>query len=183
MIWVWFFFTVTQCDISRDLYAPGIGNFIMLSLEESACHCVIIGRSSTLCGSDPDKSELFETEWHIYVRKKCIDVLVKHSIIGSDNGLSPVRHQAIIWTNAGLLSIGPLGTYFSEILSIIHRFSLKECISNCHLQNGSHFVSTSVCLYHKEYMQLSNLLMYYNYLKSIVCLIPGYVLSSSQLEQ
>ena len=28
----------------------------------------------------------------------------------------PIRHQAIIWTNAGLLSIGALGTNFSEIL-------------------------------------------------------------------
>ena len=36
-------------------------------------------------------------------------------IIGSVNGLSPVRHQAITWTNAGLLSIELLGTYFSEI--------------------------------------------------------------------
>ena len=36
--------------------------------------------------------------------------------IGSDNGLSPIRRQAIIWTNAGLLSIGPLGTNFSEVL-------------------------------------------------------------------
>ena len=34
--------------------------------------------------------------------------------IGSDNGLSPIRRQAIIWTNAGLLSIGPLGTIFGE---------------------------------------------------------------------
>ena len=25
--------------------------------------------------------------------------------VGSDNGLPPVRHQAIIWTNAGLLLI------------------------------------------------------------------------------
>ena len=36
--------------------------------------------------------------------------------IGSDNGLSPIRWQAIIWTNAGLLSIEPLGTNFIEIL-------------------------------------------------------------------
>ena len=35
-------------------------------------------------------------------------------IVGSDNGLSPDRRQAIIWTNAVLLSIGPLKTYFSE---------------------------------------------------------------------
>ena len=34
---------------------------------------------------------------------------------GSANGLSPVRRQAITWTNADLLSIGPLGTNFSEI--------------------------------------------------------------------
>ena len=29
------------------------------------------------------------------------------AIIGSDNGLSPGRRQAIIWTNAGILFIGP----------------------------------------------------------------------------
>ena len=31
------------------------------------------------------------------------------TIIGWDNGLSPGRRQAIIWTNAGILLIGPLG--------------------------------------------------------------------------
>ena len=36
----------------------------------------------------------------------------KLTIIGSDNGLSPGRRQAIIWTNAGILLIGPLGTNF-----------------------------------------------------------------------
>ena len=34
----------------------------------------------------------------------------KLTIIGSDNGLSPGRRQAIIWTNAGILLIGTLGT-------------------------------------------------------------------------
>ena len=38
------------------------------------------------------------------------------TIICSDNGLSPGRRQAIIWTNAGILLIGPLGTNFIEIL-------------------------------------------------------------------
>ena len=33
-------------------------------------------------------------------------------IIGSDNGLSPGRRQAIIWTNAGILLTGLLGTNF-----------------------------------------------------------------------
>ena len=48
------------------------------------------------------------------------------TIIGSDNSLSPGRHQAIIWTNAGLLLIGPLGTNFSEILIEILTFSFKK---------------------------------------------------------
>ena len=38
------------------------------------------------------------------------------TITGSGNGLSPGRRQAITWTNAGILLIGPLGTNFSEIL-------------------------------------------------------------------
>ena len=50
----------------------------------------------------------------------------KLTIIGSDNGLSPGRRQAIINTNAGILLIGPLGTNFSEILSEIHSFSFKK---------------------------------------------------------
>ena len=48
------------------------------------------------------------------------------TIIGSDKGLSPGRRQAIIWTNAGILLIGPLGTNFSEILIQIKIFSFKK---------------------------------------------------------
>ena len=36
-------------------------------------------------------------------------------MIGSDGGLSHGWHQAIIWTNAGILLIGTLGINFSEI--------------------------------------------------------------------
>ena len=50
----------------------------------------------------------------------------KLASIASDSGLSPGRRQAIIWNNAGLLLIGPLGTYFSEILIEIPTFSLKK---------------------------------------------------------
>ena len=50
----------------------------------------------------------------------------KLTIIGSDNGLSPGRHQAIIRTNAGILLIGPLGTNFSEILITIETFLFKK---------------------------------------------------------
>ena len=50
----------------------------------------------------------------------------KFSILSSDNGLSPGRRQSTIWTNAGLLLIGPLGTNFNEILINIHTFSSKK---------------------------------------------------------
>ena len=50
----------------------------------------------------------------------------KTTIIGSDNGLAPGRRQAIIWTNAGILSIGLLGTNFIEILIGIQTFSFKK---------------------------------------------------------
>ena len=50
----------------------------------------------------------------------------KLTIIGPDNGLSPGRRQAIIWTNAGILLFGPLGTNFSEILIGIQTFSFKK---------------------------------------------------------
>ena len=48
------------------------------------------------------------------------------TIIGSDNGLLLERRQVIIWTNAGILLIAPLGTNFSEILIEIQTFSLKK---------------------------------------------------------
>ena len=39
----------------------------------------------------------------------------KQTIIGSDNGVSPGRRQASIWTNDEILLIEPLGIKFSEI--------------------------------------------------------------------
>ena len=53
--------------------------------------------------------------------------------IVSDNGLSPGRCQAIIWTNAGVLLIEPLATNFSEILIGIHIFSFNKI----HLKKSS----------------------------------------------
>ena len=50
----------------------------------------------------------------------------KLTIIGSDNGLSTGRRQAIVWFNAGILLIGPLGTNFSEIYIKIPTLSFKK---------------------------------------------------------
>ena len=47
-------------------------------------------------------------------------------IFGSDNDLSPGRHKATIWNNAGILLIGPLGANPSKILIEIYIFSFKK---------------------------------------------------------
>ena len=59
-----------------------------------------------------------------WVTQICVSKL--KNIIGSDNGLSPCQHLSIIWTNAGIFSIGPLGTHFSEIVIEIYIFSFKK---------------------------------------------------------
>ena len=48
------------------------------------------------------------------------------AIIASDNGLSPGRRQTIIWINAGIVLIEPLGSNFHEILIGIHTFSFNK---------------------------------------------------------
>ena len=48
------------------------------------------------------------------------------TIIALDNGLSPGRRQAIIWTNAEILLIGHFETEFSGILIKIEKFSYKR---------------------------------------------------------
>ena len=67
----------------------------------------------------PSFKEIPLTHWG-RVTHKCVGNL---TIIGSDNGLSPCRRQAIIWTTAGMLLIGP---NFSEILIGIETFSFKK---------------------------------------------------------
>ena len=73
------------------------------------------------CGLLKDTAS-FITHWG-RVTHICVSEII---IIGSDNGLSPGRHQAIIWTNAGILLIRTLGTNFSEILCEIHSFSFSK---------------------------------------------------------
>ena len=63
--------------------------------------------------------ELLLTHWG-RVRHICVSKL---TTIGSDNGLSPDRRQAIIWTNAGILLIR---TNFRDFLSEIQEFLLEK---------------------------------------------------------
>ena len=68
-----------------------------------------------------------DTRWYLTQRGLVTHICVGNlTIIGPDNGLSPGRRQAIIWTNAEILLIGTLGTNFSEILIEIYTFSFKK---------------------------------------------------------
>ena len=69
-----------------------------------------------------------------------IYVSVDRVSIGSDNGLSHIRLQAIIHTDARMLSIGPLGTNVSEISIKIQTFSFTQMHLKYSLRNGGHFV-------------------------------------------
>ena len=65
-----------------------------------------------------------EVSWHWgRVTHLCVSKLTS---IASDNGLTPGRRQAIIWNDAEIFLIGPLGTNFSEILIELQTFSLKK---------------------------------------------------------
>ena len=63
----------------------------------------------------------------------CVGKLI---IIGSDNGLSPHRRQAIIWTNAGLLSIGPLWTHENVVCEMAFILSRPQCVNKACCQNS-----------------------------------------------
>ena len=65
-----------------------------------------------------------------------------YAITGSDNGLSPGRHQAIIWTNVGILLVGHLGINW-----FIH-FHSGKCIWKYHLKNGAILSRLRVLIHH-----------------------------------
>ena len=61
------------------------------------------------------------------MKHMCVDNLAN---IGPDNcshnGLSSGRRQAIIWTDAGMLLMGPLATNFNEVVIEIYVFSFQK---------------------------------------------------------
>ena len=88
------------------------------------------------------------THWG-WVRHICMGKL---TIIGSDNGLLPGLCQAIIWINAGILSIAPIGTIFNEILIEIHIFHSRKSISKCCLENVSHLSRPQCVKNHHQWL-------------------------------
>ena len=68
-----------------------------------------------------------------YMRRQHSNLLVR-----------PVRCQAIIWSNAGILSIGPLGRNFSESLNEIQTSSLRKMHLKISSAKWHYFVSVSM---------------------------------------
>ena len=111
LIWLEFIKTEQNTTLSVFRYAESKSMWIFLcylyhqftTVKTGKCTCDNIFKR---CLKHDDL-----THWG-RVTHICVDNL---TIIGSDNGLSPGRRQAIIWTNAGILLIGPLRTNLSEI--------------------------------------------------------------------
>ena len=86
----------------------------------------------------------------------CLNKLI---IIGSNNGVSPVRRQAIIWINAGILLFEPLGTNFSEFLIEILTFAFKKMclkVSSAKWRPfclGLDVLSNGVCWFQRQGLQ------------------------------
>ena len=91
--------------------------------EHWFCWLLIKRRRSYLYNGNPYPGKMTSLSHWGRVTHICVSKL---SIIGSDNGLSPNRRQAIIWTNDGILLIRPIGTNFNEILIEINIISFKE---------------------------------------------------------
>ena len=98
--------------------------YILPTTFSNACCCnfYILLQISQSWGSSQQHISTGLTHWG-RVTHICVGKL---TIIDSDNGLSPGRRQAIIWTNAVIFLMEPLGTNFNEILIGIQTFSFKK---------------------------------------------------------
>ena len=124
----WFMVITTHCYNLKKEYSYRYHHCDLTLDEVALCLIAALYYWDHLSGFHPWRWYLFYslyvtlTHWG-RVTHICVSKLA--SII-SDNGLSPGRRQAIIWTNAGILLIGPLGTNFSEILIGIQAFSFTK---------------------------------------------------------
>ena len=109
-------------------WAGALADEIFIVLEQFETEILLLWRITleneiTLCKEKKNKQmfwgSLISPYCHIYASLNPVS-------IGSGNGLSPEQRQAITGTNADLLSIGPLGTNFSEIVIKIPKFSFMK---------------------------------------------------------
>ena len=81
---------------------------------------------------------------------------LNQTTIGSDNGLSPVRCQAILWTHADSLSLSnePLATNLSEISMKMNMFAFKKMYFKMPCAKWWPFYHSSPCV---EYTMILSL--------------------------
>ena len=112
------------CFLLHDIYPSSKQTLALLSNHQNtSMYCLVmcfipVTHIAVICKNE---WKTCLTHWG-RVTHICVSKLTN---IGSNNGLSPGRRQAIIWINAGILLIGHLGTNFSEILIEIHTFAFK----------------------------------------------------------
>ena len=109
-------------------------HFIFCELVQKRGHSV--PQTMWFCKRCNCNTIVYALELRVALKQGCIYVHIINSSppsaaymrqwIGSDNGLSPIRREAIILTNAVLLSIRPLRTNFSEILIKIQNLSFTK---------------------------------------------------------
>ena len=99
--------------------------------------CVPRALMNTITGT---QHELYSNCTLTYPPKRRMYASVNGDSIGSNNGLSPIRHQAIIWANAGLLSIVSLGQISLKFRSECYKNNSRKCIWKYLLRNCGHFV-------------------------------------------
>ena len=91
-------------------------------------------------------TKLIKAKWRVYVS-------VNSTIIDTDNGFAPNRHQGIIWNNADFFLIGPLRKNFNQISIKIQTISFKKF----------HF--------RMDYYNIKDYFMYIEYFKSFCAII------------
>ena len=113
-------------EISLKFVPQGAVGYMIALVQVMACHLSCDKPlPESIMSPSQDLTVLLSTPLTHWGRVThiCISKLTN---TGSDNGLPPGRHQAIIWTNAGLSLIKPLRTNFSEILIEIYTLSFKK---------------------------------------------------------
>ena len=80
----------------------------------------------------------------------------KLTVIGSDNGLSPDRRQAIIWTNGELLLIAPLGKKlrWNLNLNLNSHIFIQENSFECVVYETTAILSPPQCVKRQTYASL-----------------------------
>ena len=121
MVWL---YKVHMC-LSHKMSINYLVIYYMCTISHTAMDIVTRSEWNIKSSRDPHLAVCFATTLTHWGRATHICVS-KLTIIASDNGLSPGRRQAIIWTNAGILLIRTLGINFSEILCEIHSFSFSK---------------------------------------------------------